>query len=248
MDPRTVSQIPNHKSSPMLRGYDLDTREEIQPVPSQSSHSRSATPASHQTQMCKCYFVALWLTTSIALEKVLVPVTKPTGSTVSQVSAQGKQYSPLTSAQQEPGTHSGVFCLQWLPVLQALSAQARAWDFPEPSSWTSQPLMAFLSVQLKVKVLQSWAGNLSFIATRGKVSHLGFMSWLKGGLTTPKTWAELYLEVNVYYETKRAPPGVQGHTTQTDTPPQLLGKLLPRFMPFQWPGSPFKLKNQTDTS
>lgn len=88
-----LSQIPNHNSSPMLRGYDLDTREEIQPVPSQSSHSRSATPASHQTQMCKCYFVASWLTASIALEKVLVPVTKPTGSTVlsmSQVSAQGK--------------------------------------------------------------------------------------------------------------------------------------------------------------
>lgn len=92
-NPRTLSQIPNHKSSPMLRGYDLATREEIQPVPSQSSHSRSATPASHQTQMCKCYFVASWLTASIALEKVLVPVTKPTGSTVlgvSQVSAQGK--------------------------------------------------------------------------------------------------------------------------------------------------------------
>lgn len=91
MDPRTLSQIPNHKSSPMLRGYDLDTREEIQPVPSQSSHSCSATPASHHTQMRKCYFVASWLTASIALEKVLVPVTKPTGSTVlgvSQVSAQ----------------------------------------------------------------------------------------------------------------------------------------------------------------
>lgn len=43
-NPRTLSQIPNHKNSPMLRGYDLDTREEIQPVPSQSSHSRSATP------------------------------------------------------------------------------------------------------------------------------------------------------------------------------------------------------------
>lgn len=93
MDPRTLSQIPNHKSSPMLKGYDLDTKEKIQPVPSQSSHSRSATPASHQMQMCKCYFVASWLTASIALEKVLVPVTKPTGSTVlgvSQVSAQGK--------------------------------------------------------------------------------------------------------------------------------------------------------------
>lgn len=35
---------PTTKNSPMLRGYDLDTREEIQPVPSQSSHSRSATP------------------------------------------------------------------------------------------------------------------------------------------------------------------------------------------------------------
>lgn len=93
MDPRTLSQILNHKSSPMLTGYDLDTREEIEPVPSQSSHSRSATPASHQTQMCQCYFVASWLMASIALEKVLVPVTKPTGSTVlsvSQVSAQGK--------------------------------------------------------------------------------------------------------------------------------------------------------------
>lgn len=100
-------QAANLKSSPTpkrfqswkqggKKSHHLEKEVSFQP-PAQSPVFKLATPVLphqpvSQIQMCKCYCLGSWLTTTITLEKVLVPVTKPTGSTIlsiSQVSAQG---------------------------------------------------------------------------------------------------------------------------------------------------------------